>query len=124
MDLARRWRLSNAQRDRLVAMADAAPAPDTEPRARATIYTLGRQALLDRLALQVADPATRVRLIPLADWTPPRLPVGGADLTRLGLPAGPRTGRILRAFEADWIAADFPEDGHVDRLRRLIEETT
>ncbi|RZJ86638.1 MAG: CCA tRNA nucleotidyltransferase [Brevundimonas sp.] len=122
-DLAKRWRLSNAQRDRLIAMTDDGPAPDREPRARATLYRLGAQAFRDRLALMVEDAAVRDRLAPLADWAIPVLPVGGADVARLGLPAGPRTGLILKAFEADWIAADFPTDGHEDRLRRAAAAT-
>jgi hypothetical protein len=28
---------------------------------------------------------------------------------------------VLRVFEHDWIAADFPETGHDERLRALIE---
>ena len=122
-DLAKRWRLSNAQRDRLIAMADDGPAPDSEPRARVTLYRLGAQAFRDRLALMVEDAAARDHLAPLADWPIPALPVGGADVARLGLPAGPRTGLVLKAFEADWIAADFPTDGHEDRLRRAAEAT-
>jgi poly(A) polymerase len=54
-------------------------------------------------------------------WPIPRLPVGGADLARLGVPPGPATGELLRAFEAGWIADDFPADGHEARLRQLIE---
>ncbi|RZJ96562.1 MAG: CCA tRNA nucleotidyltransferase [Brevundimonas sp.] len=123
IDLATRWRLSNAQRDRLIAMRDAAPAPDTAKAARATVYRLGAQALRDRLALLVADDAVRADLEPITGWPAPGLPVGGADVARLGLPAGPRTGLILKAFEADWMAADFPADGHEDRLRRAAEAT-
>ena len=49
----------------------------------------------------------------------PSLPVGGHDLAALGVEAGPRTGRLLKAFEDEWIAADFPADGHPARLSRL-----
>jgi len=55
-----------------------------------------------------------------ADWTPPKLPVGGRDLARLGLKPGPETGRILKAFEDSWIADDFPDQGHEARLKALI----
>jgi poly(A) polymerase len=43
-------------------------------------------------------------------WQPPRMPFSGADVLKLGVPAGPRIGRILRAFEAWWIEADFPQE--------------
>ena len=51
-----------------------------------------------------------------ADWTLPKMPVGGRDLARLGLAAGPETGRLIKAFEDGWIADDFPTDGHEARL--------
>lgn len=121
---ARRLRLSNAQRERLVAAAGEA-APDLDPaEARALIYRLGRRAFLDRLARgRAARPEVDASdLMALAEtWSPPRLPVGGRDLARLGVAAGPETGRLLKAFEADWIAADFPDHGHAERLSRLIE---
>lgn len=120
--VARRLRLSNAQRERLVAAAGEI-APTLEPtQARALIYRLGPQAFADRLTRGRAarpdlDASALIRLA--EDWTPPRLPVGGHDLARLGVEPGPRTGRLLRAFEDEWIAADFPADGHQERLTRL-----
>lgn len=118
-------RLSNAVRDRLAGIvADGATVlPDMgEVAARAAIYRLGRSVFLDRL--QLAEAATggdgqSLRL--LADeWPVPKMPVGGRELAKLGIRPGPETGRILKAFEAAWIADDFPTDGHEDRLRELI----
>lgn len=118
-------RLSNAVRDRLAGIvADGATVlPDMgEVAARAAIYRLGRSVFLDRL--QLAEAATggdgqSLRL--LADeWPVPKMPVGGRELAKLGIRPGPETGRILKAFEAAWIADDFPADGHEDRLRELI----
>lgn len=126
---ARRLRLSNAQRERLVAAADRTVrvARDmTPPEARAALYRLGRLTALDRLALAEAEagPASASLRELFATWPIPRLPVGGGDIARLGVEAGPQTGRLLKAFEADWIAADFPSDGHAERLRRLFPETS
>ena len=60
-------------------------------------------------------------LLALADhWTPPRLPVGGRELAKLGVEPGPETGRLLKAFEDSWIADDFPTSGHDDRLKAVI----
>ncbi|WP_293827946.1 CCA tRNA nucleotidyltransferase [uncultured Brevundimonas sp.] len=100
---AARLRLSNADRDRLIAAVAEGPvvAPDMAPaQARAALYRLGRVAF--------------------EDWTPPRPPVNGRDLARLGVPPGPETGRLLKAFEDGWIADDFPVDGHEARLKALI----
>ncbi|GAW42528.1 CCA-adding enzyme [Brevundimonas sp. SH203] len=118
-------RLSNVQRDRLTAAVADGPvvAPDMDvAHARAALYRLGRGAFEDRLARAEAagggDGAALRRLA--ADWTPPKPPVNGRDLSRLGVPPGPETGRLLKAFEDGWIADDFPVDGHEDRLKRLI----
>ncbi|PZT99554.1 MAG: CCA tRNA nucleotidyltransferase [Brevundimonas sp.] len=118
-------RLSNADRDRLIAAVAEGPvvAPDMAPaQARAALYRLGRVAFEDRLARAEAaggGDGDALRAL-AADWTPPRPPVNGRDLARLGVPPGPETGRLLKAFEDGWIADDFPVDGHEARLKALI----
>lgn len=124
-EVARRLRLSNAQRDRLVeAVGGEVALGLTEPQARAMIYRDGRQAFEDRVmrAWAMAGEAEEARrLLALAqEWARPSLPVGGRDLARLGLKPGPETGRVLKAFEAGWIADDFPDHGHEERLRGLL----
>ncbi|WP_409449652.1 CCA tRNA nucleotidyltransferase [Brevundimonas sp.] len=124
-EIARALRLSNAQRDRLVeAVSGEATTRLTDPQARALIYRDGRQAFEDRVMRAWAsggDPDGTRRLLALArGWARPSLPVGGRDLARLGLKPGPETGRVLKAFEAGWIADDFPDHGHDDRLRALL----
>ncbi|WP_312689484.1 CCA tRNA nucleotidyltransferase [Brevundimonas nasdae] len=118
-------RLSNAVRDRLAAIVADGPtvSPDMgEVAARAAIYRLGQRAFQDRLRLaQAATGGDGEVLRQLAEaWSAPRMPVGGRELAKMGVKPGPETGRILKAFEAGWIADDFPEDGHEDRLRGLI----
>ena len=124
-EVARSLRLSNAQRYRLVeAVADEAITTLTPAEGRAVIYRDGRQAFEDRVMRAWAaggDAEDARRLLTLAqDWTRPSLPVGGRDLARLGLKSGPETGRVLKAFEAGWIADDFPDQGHEERLRALL----
>lgn len=122
---ARGLRLPRAVEARLAAAAVGPLDPETDARGlRALIYGSGRQAVRDRLirglALQPgarADPAFAV----IDSWPVPRLPVGGRDLASLGIAPGPDTGRLLKAFESGWIADDFPADGHMDRLRALVE---
>ncbi|AYG93825.1 CCA tRNA nucleotidyltransferase [Brevundimonas naejangsanensis] len=122
---ALRLRLSNAQRDRLVAAVavEADPAM-SDAEARAAVWRAGRQAVEDRLhrawAAGAEGEAVRCLLALAADWTPPRMPVGGRDLARLGLKPGPETGRLLKAFEEGWIADDFPDHGHEARLKALM----
>ncbi|MDI1325885.1 MAG: CCA tRNA nucleotidyltransferase [Brevundimonas sp.] len=123
-----RLRLANVVRDRLVQAAIALPSVDlsmSDAAARAAVYRHGARAVVDalhRLRAEVPDRGDDARrLIRLAqDWTPPGLPVGGRQIARLGVAPGPETGRLLKAFEAGWIADDFPDDGHDARLAALI----
>ncbi|WP_292112498.1 CCA tRNA nucleotidyltransferase [Brevundimonas sp.] len=126
--VSRRLRLPNAVRDRLAAAARAAAGVDLsmgEPAIRAAVYRHGSRAVSDALqrrrAERPADAAAADRLLALAgSWTPPCLPVGGREVARLGVPPGPETGRLLKAFEAAWIADDFPVGGHEARLAALV----
>ncbi|QCQ99456.1 CCA tRNA nucleotidyltransferase [Brevundimonas sp. SGAir0440] len=124
-ELAGGLRLSNAVRDRLAAAVADGPAvwpTMSDAEARAAIYRLGRRTFEDRLMrAQAAGGGDGARLRALiADWTPPKMPVGGRDLARLGLKPGPETGRVLKAFEDGWVADDFPGEGHEGRLKTLI----
>lgn len=124
--IASTLRLSNAVRDRLsAAVGDGqavSPRMSDANAARAAIYRLGRRAFEDRLMrAEAAGEGDGARLRSLAaEWTPPKMPVGGRDLARLGLAAGPETGRLIKAFEDGWVADDFPADGHEARLKALI----
>ena len=128
MEIAGGLRLSNAVRDRLAAMVADGPAvwpTMSDAEARAAIYRFGRRAFEDRLIrAEAAGGGDGARLRALAaDWTPPKMPVGGRDLARLGLKPGPETGRLLKAFEDGWVADDFPAEGHERRLKTLIAAT-
>jgi poly(A) polymerase len=127
---AQRLRLSNAQRERLLA----ALVPDTpevgpglDPRqARAAIYRLGLRAFRDRLKRAWAKqpqaaPEARALLGYAERWGVPRFPLGGADVLAVGVPLGPEVGRLLREVEAWWIEHDFPDQGALDQLRALVE---
>jgi|SRR5215217_8227494 len=123
-----RLRFANATRDRLVAFAQAASEirlDMTDAQVRAAVYRRGWLAVSDALSRREVetphrrDEARRMREVAKV-WVPPRLPVGGNDLARLGVESGPETGRLLKAFEAAWIADDFPVDGHEERLASLV----
>jgi poly(A) polymerase len=117
--LAQRLRLSNAEHDRVVAIADGwwQIAPIMGEAARVALYRVGAARFTDRALIawarsgtEAADPAWR-DLALLGDiWTPPRFPLRAADLTARGVPTGPRLGAALKAAEAAWIAAGFPAD--------------
>lgn len=124
--IARGLRLPRAMETRLAAAGEGPLDPATAERElRALIYRLGKEAVGDRIrrggAIQPGtDTATPLALI--ETWIVPRMPVGGRDLAKLGVEPGPEHGRILKAFEAEWIAEDFPVDGHLQRLTRLAKQ--
>jgi poly(A) polymerase len=62
------------------------------------------------LAGQVDDAAA------LAGWPVPRLPIGGGELIRRGLTAGPAVARTLRAIERRWVEEGFPGGLEFDRI--------
>lgn len=114
---ARALRLSNARVARLrAAAAPLALADRTARRARALAYAEGVEAVRDRaLKADAVDLAAEI-----ADWTPPRLPVGGREVMRLGVPPGPETGAVLAAFERGWIADDFDPNDVEGRLAAAV----
>ena len=123
-----RLRLSNVTRNRLVDAAIASRVLDlgmSEAAVHAAIYRHGSAAVQAGLCRRQAEaPARRAAAEALQrvaqNWSPPILPVGGNDIARLGVQAGPETGRLLKAFEDAWIAEDFPVEGHAERLATLI----
>jgi len=118
LDLKDRLRLSNDEFERLAraGLPDRAFDPATsEHEARGFIYRHGAVAYTDGALLDwarsgeaVGDPGRRKRSLLAATWKAPLCPVRGADIMALGVPAGPRLGHILSAFEEWWIGQDFP----------------
>lgn len=129
--LAVRWKLSNAERDRMDKAAALAPrlAPDMSTHAaHIAIQAEGNQALADAVCLRGCDgePARWDGLSQLArDWHAPEFPLRGRDLAALGLESGPEMGRLLKQVEAWWIAGDFTADhaACLHHLKTLISRT-
>jgi poly(A) polymerase len=126
--VARRLRASNAERERLVAIAASIEAPPDlrdDRAARRVRYRMSALSFLDAvLVLWAADEAGSSReeaLAVAAGWTPPALPIAGRDASALGVPSGPRIGVLLRAVEDWWIGQDF-RPGRKECLARLRAE--
>lgn len=127
-NMAVRLRLPNSWRDRLAAGAEASQdvrLDMSSADARRAIYRHGRQAFEDAVRRAWAEsPEQGLQaeglLALAAGWAIPRMPVGGRDVAKLGVESGPDTGRVLKAFEDSWAAADFPADGHQQRLEALV----
>jgi poly(A) polymerase len=131
--VAGRWRLSNAQSDRLMQLVETplpplAASPAERRRAR---YRMGKGLYLDLVCLAATEVEEGEASSGLPDavaeaerWTPKRLPVTGDDVTALGLAPGPRVGEVLGALEAWWVDRDF-RPGREDclaELRRLLAQ--
>ena len=118
--LRERLRLTNAEYERLVSMADGWWRISTslsEHEARVLLYRLGDAPFTDRVLLawtrapQGAADATWHALATLpARWSVPAFPLKAADFMARGVPKGPRLGAALAAAEEAWIAAGFPAD--------------
>ncbi len=101
-----RLKLSNADRRRLVQ----ASAGVGDEGARALGYRVGVASALDRLLLAGVDAA------PIAEWTPPALPIGGGALVARGLTRGPEVARVLKRVEDRWVAERFPDAARAEAI--------
>jgi poly(A) polymerase len=130
--LANRLKLSNEERDRLVA----ALGDDINITSfmsirdmRRAIYKLGNEAFRDRVMLAWAgaggEKAQQWRALVAHGqmWKPPKLPLSGDEVMAAGVPAGPKVGVILREVEDWWIDADFPDDklSVIERLKAVAQ---
>jgi poly(A) polymerase len=111
--LARRWKLSNAERERLsVLLTGDLPEPDASRVALIkALAETSKEILIDRSFLRhkpgAAATAFRARLALL---TPPVFPLRGRDAVALGLSSGPPLGEALRAVRAWWIDRGCTDD--------------
>ena len=131
--LAERLRLSNDQRDRLVAAMGAAPRITSwmSPREiRRAVYRLGARAFADRVKLTWAAAnrsATtaqwRGQLALGEGWAPPAFPISGDEVMTAGVPKGPLVGQVLREIEDWWIDHDFLDDkfSAIEKLKAVAQ---
>ena len=130
--LARRLKLSNEERDRLVsALGNEMKIVSymSLKEMRRAIYKLGNEAFRDRVMLAWAGAggekaqAWRALVAHASMWTPPRLPLSGDEIMAAGVPAGPKVGEVMREVEAWWIDADFPDDklSLIERLKAVAQ---
>lgn len=131
--LARRLKLSNEERVRLV---DALEGGErivsylSMREARRALYRLGAQTFRDRALLAWADapegrasPQWRALLAIAETWRRPRLPLTGEEIIAAGVPAGPRVGAVMREVENWWIDSDFTDDklSIAERLKAVAQ---
>lgn len=136
--VAERLRLSNRQRDRLRAIFAALRPVSPDQPAMATarlLQHLGAETVRDLALLSWAgelDAMTRLPrgrnpewvafLAGIDAWRPAIFPLRGRDAIALGVPSGPRLGRLLRQVEEWWEEEGYRPDhaACVARLRMLL----
>jgi poly(A) polymerase len=130
--LARRLKLSNEERDRLVAaLGDDVRLTSfmSLREMRRALYRIGAEAFRDRVMLAWAEAGTskaqqwRALIAHANMWQPPKLPLSGDEIIAAGVPAGPKVGFIMREVEEWWIDADFPDDklSVIERLKAVAQ---
>jgi len=136
--LAERWKLSNAERARLVDMLAPTLALDADmdiADAHRAIRRLGAGLVRDLLLLDWSReleassrlPRSRtdayIEMLELcARWKAPEFPLSGTDVLALGIEAGPEVGRLLERVEDWWENGDF-RAGRQQCLDRLVKES-
>lgn len=115
--LADRFRLSNAERKRMLAAHAAWRAMGAEPgdeAIRRELYRSGRGAAIDGVLLawsrSEAGPEEEDwhgRLAEARTWQIPAFPLSGRQIITAGLPPGPKVGAELHRLEELWIASGY-----------------
>jgi poly(A) polymerase len=130
---AARLRLSNPERDRIVAAL--APTPVLKSwmspqEIRRAVYASNVESFRDRAKLAwAASPRTATTMqwrgmIALAEgWVRPTFPLTGADVMNAGTPKGPLVGQVLREVEDWWIDHDFIDDklSAIEKLKAVVQ---
>jgi poly(A) polymerase len=128
--LGQRLRLSNIERDKIVAMSDRFWLVEPqigEQGAHELIYDIGPEQFRDRalLAWSRSDASPHDKewrnLVTLPQrWTAPVFPLKAADFIARGVDKGPSLGAALARAEEAWIAAGFPVERKA--LDRIVNE--
>ncbi|MBS0274748.1 MAG: CCA tRNA nucleotidyltransferase [Proteobacteria bacterium] len=132
-EIADRWKLSNADRDRLADIAgntDKIVSYLSIKEVRKLLYKLDTARFKDRVSLKWAEDPKEANfvqwraLLAMADaWQRPKFPLDGGNVMAAGVPQGPLIGKILGEVEEWWIDSDFIEDEFslAERLKAVVQ---
>ena len=134
-EITDRWKLSNADRDRLADIAgntDKIVSYLSIKEVRKLLYKLGMARFKDRVSLKWAEDPKETNfvqwraLLAMADaWQRPKFPLDGGNVMAAGVPQGPLIGKILTEVEEWWIDSDFIDDEFslAERLKAVVQAT-
>jgi poly(A) polymerase len=132
-EIADRWKLSNADRDRLADLGgntDKIVSYLSIKEVRKLLYKLEIARFKDRVFLKWAEDPKETNfiqwraLLAMADaWQRPKFPLDGGNVMAAGVPQGPLIGKILGEVEEWWIDSDFIEDEFslAERLKAVVQ---
>jgi poly(A) polymerase len=132
---AERWRLSNRDEERLLALTrETLPPLRAKPAVcRQALHRMGSERYADLARLAAADDmsgdaadALTEALAEAKSWQPKNLPITGHDVMALGVASGPAVGEILAGVEDWWMKQDFRPDrtACLDRAKALAQAAT
>jgi poly(A) polymerase len=134
-EVADRWRLSNADRDRLSDMLGQ-PVKIVSylsiKEVRRALYRHGAPLFKDWVRLRWSEDGKLSNthqwraLLALADgWVRPVFPLKGPDVMAAGVPHGPLVGKVLGEIEDWWVDSDFTDDAFslAERLKAVAQAT-
>lgn len=133
--LAARLKLSNKDRDRIVAvLTDKTKivAYLSIKEVRKALYLIGVETFKDRVMLGWAEDRKghntfqwRAMLAMADSWVKPEFMLTGQMIKTAGVPEGPEIGRVRREVEEWWVDADFLEDEFsiIERLKAVVQAT-
>lgn len=132
-EVAGKLRLSNVERKRLknACRGNAREYRLDSSSAKEALFRRGPEAYLDdsliswaRSTDEISDPKWFEVLRLAKEWPVPENPIKGADILKMGVPAGPKIGAVLEEFTAWWIANDFLADDKIitAKLRSLVAD--
>lgn len=114
-DVAARLKFSNKARKRIAAALGHPPAFRS---LEELAYRVGVETAQDMILL---DPDRNPgEAGALNAWSAPELPIGGALLMQLGMPAGPNIARALNEIRELWIAEGFPSSERTQEIAAQI----
>lgn len=133
--LAARLKLSNKDRDRIVAMLTDKTkivAYLSIKEVRKALYLMGVETFKDRVMLGWAEDRKghntfqwRAMLAMADSWVRPDFMLTGQMIKAAGVPEGPEIGRVRREVEDWWVDADFIDDEFsiIERLKAVVQAT-